>query len=101
MLPDLDPLLHAQLRLQIVSLLMGVRSAEFTHILEKTGASRGNVSIQLKKLSEAGYIKLSKSFGESYPVTTCSITDKGRAAFETYVEAIAHYLHIQNKENEH
>lgn len=92
MLPELDPLLHSQLRLQIVSLLMGVESAEFNHILEQTGATRGNVSVQINKLKEADYVKVKKSFGKSYPVTTCSITAKGRKAFEQYVKVIKGYL---------
>ncbi len=92
MLPELDPLLHSQLRLQIVSVLVGVESAEFNFLLEETRATRGNVSVQLKKLSEAGYINISKAFGESYPVTTCRITDKGLKAFDVYVENISKYL---------
>lgn len=92
MLPDLDPLLHSELRLKIVSILMGVVSAEFNHIMETTGATRGNISVQLKKLEEAGYISINKSFGKSYPVTTCKITEKGGEAFESYVESISKYL---------
>lgn len=92
MLPELDPLLHSQLRLQIISLLIGVESAEFNYILEQTGATRGNISVQLKKLQEAGYLKIKKSFGESYPVTRCEITPKGRAAFEKYVHSISQYF---------
>lgn len=92
MLPSLDPLLHNQLRLQIISLLSGLVSAEFNHILNETGATRGNVSVQLKKLKEADYIKIDKSFGESYPITKCSITDKGRTAFIRYIENISVYF---------
>jgi DNA-binding transcriptional ArsR family regulator len=92
MLPNLDPLLHSQLRLQIISLLVGLDSADFNHILEKTSATRGNVSVQLNKLKQAGYITIKKSFGESYPITKCSITQKGITAFEEYVEAIKVYL---------
>jgi DNA-binding transcriptional ArsR family regulator len=92
MLPPLDPLLHAELRLKIVSILMSVVSADFNHLMETTGASRGNVSVQLKKLDEAGYINIHKSFGKSYPVTTCKITTKGRQAFESYVQSITQYL---------
>ena len=92
MLPDLDPLLHNQLRLQIISLLSGIMSADFNHILDETKATRGNVSVQLKKLKEAGYIDISKSFGQSYPITTCSITDKGRKAFIGYIENISTYF---------
>ncbi len=92
MLPDLDPLLHSELRLKIVSILIGVVSAEFTHIMETTGATRGNISVQLKKLEDAGYISIKKTFGKSYPVTTCKITEQGRVAFESYVESISKYL---------
>lgn len=97
MLPDLDPLLHSQLRLQIVSLLIGVRSAEFNYLLENTGATRGNLSVQLKKLKEAGYLRLHKSFGDSYPVTICEISDKGIRAFEQYVDHISQYLNIDGQ----
>jgi DNA-binding MarR family transcriptional regulator len=89
---ELDPLLHSQLRLSIVSLLMGVKSAEFTYLAEKTGATRGNISVQLKKLEEAGYIEISKSFRDNYPLTTCQITRKGRIAFERYVDSLKDYL---------
>jgi DNA-binding MarR family transcriptional regulator len=89
---ELDPLLHSQLRLSIVSLLMVVRSAEFRYILEKTGATRGNISVQLKNLEEAGYIEIQKTFRNNYPLTTCKITTKGRDAFEKYVNDLQDYL---------
>jgi len=89
---DLDPLLHSQLRLSIISLLMGVKSAEFTFLAEKTGATKGNISVQLKKLEEAGYIMIKKRFRDNYPLTTCTITEKGREAFVNYVDALRDYL---------
>lgn len=92
MFKDLDPLLHNQLRLSIISLMMNVESAEFSWLLEKTEATRGNISVQITKLKDAGYIKVKKSFKKNYPLTTCSITKKGIDAFETYVEAISTYL---------
>jgi DNA-binding MarR family transcriptional regulator len=92
MFKDLDPLLHSQLRLSIISLLIGVKSATFTFLLEKTGATRGNISVQLKKLEEAGYIEIDKSFLDNYPRTTCEITDKGIAAFRNYVDALRDYI---------
>lgn len=92
MFRDLDPLLHSQLRLSIISLLIGVRSATFTFLVEKTGATRGNISVQLKKLTGAGYITIDKSFHDNYPLTTCSITAKGIEAFEKYVDALRDYL---------
>ena len=88
----LDPLLHSQLRLAIVSLLLGVDSAEFTFIKEKTQATAGNLSVQLDKLSEAGYITTKKAFKGKKPVTTCKITRKGIEAFETYVNALKGYI---------
>ncbi|MFZ1688652.1 MAG: transcriptional regulator [Flavobacteriales bacterium] len=88
----LDPLLHNQLRLAVVSLLVGVDSAEFTFIVEHTGATRGNLSVQITKLKEAGYISVAKSFRDNYPLTTCKLTAKGLRAFEKYVEAIKGYL---------
>jgi DNA-binding MarR family transcriptional regulator len=89
---ELDPILHSQLRLSIISLLMGVKSAEFTYLAEKTGATRGNISVQLKKLEEVKYITISKSFRNNYPLTTCSITQKGREAFVQYVDSLKDYL---------
>ena len=88
----LDPILHNLLRLAVVSLLVGVESAEFNFILEKTGATRGNLSVQLTNLKDAGYIAITKSFRDNYPLTTCKLTGKGVKAFETYVEAIKGYL---------
>lgn len=92
MFKELDPLLHSQLRLSIISLLIGLESANFTFLMEKTGATRGNVSVQLKKLEDAGYIKIVKSFKDNYPLTTCKITPKGVAAFEKYVDSLKDYL---------
>ena len=92
MFKDLDPLLHNQLRLSIISLLMNVESAEFNYLLNQTKATRGNVSVQINKLKEAGYIEVTKSFRDNYPLTTCKITKVGLNAFEKYVEAISGYL---------
>ena len=92
MFKDLDPLLHSQLRLATMSLLIGLESAEFTFIKEKTKSTAGNLSIQLDKLSEAGYISIEKSFKGKKPVTTCRITKKGIKAFEEYVNALKQYI---------
>lgn len=92
MFRELDPLLHSQLRLSIISILIGLKSAEFTFLIEKTGATRGNLSVQLKKLEEAGYIEIKKTFKDNYPNTSCSITQKGVQAFENYVDALKDYL---------
>ncbi len=89
---ELDPILHSQLRLAIVSLLIDVESAEFNWLLENTGATNGNLSIQLSKLKEAGYIEVKKSFRNNYPLTSCSITPKGFTAFNDYISALKGYF---------
>jgi len=92
MFRELDPLLHSQLRLAVMSLLLSVDSAEFTFIREKTGSTAGNLSVQLDKLATAGYISVEKSFRSKKPLTTCRITKKGIRAFEDYVEALRQYI---------
>jgi DNA-binding MarR family transcriptional regulator len=92
MFNDLDPLLHSQLRLAVMSLLISVESAEFTFLKEKTTSTAGNLSVQLDKLSEAGYIRVEKSFRGKKPLTTCSITKKGIKAFEDYVNNLKQYI---------
>jgi DNA-binding transcriptional ArsR family regulator len=94
---DLDPLLHSQLRLAIVSLLMGVEEAEFTYLQNKTGATAGNLSIQITKLKEAEYINVEKKFRNNYPQTLCSITPLGRQKFAEYVKALRNYLNPDQK----
>ena len=93
MFKDLDPILHSQLRLAVVSLLISVKSAEFTFIKEKTNSTAGNLSVQINKLKEAGYIDVVKQFKDNYPQTVCNITPKGIEAFEEYVKNLQTYLH--------
>lgn len=88
----LDPLLHSQLRLAVMSLLISVESADFVYIKEQTGATAGNLSVQLDKLSTAGYIEVKKHFEGKRPKTTCKVTQKGVDAFESYVKNIQKYL---------
>jgi DNA-binding transcriptional ArsR family regulator len=92
MFEELDPVLHSQLRLAIMSVLISVETAEFNYLLDKTGATRGNLSVQLANLNEAGYMSINKSFRKNYPLTTCKITPKGVEAFEKYVKALQGYL---------
>lgn len=89
---DLDPLLHSQLRLAIVSILINSEVAEFTYIKEQTNASSGNLSIQISKLKEAGYIKVEKKFRNNYPQTLCKISKLGRTKFEEYVKSLSQYI---------
>ena len=92
MYPKLDPVLHSELRLAVISLLAGVESADFTFIKKQTGATSGNLSVQIDKLSAAGYIAVEKGFKGKMPCTTCSITPAGLEAFRSYVEALKEYI---------
>lgn len=92
MFKELDPILHSQLRLAVMSLLISVREAEFNFIKEKTNATAGNLSVQLNKLKDAGYIEITKQFKDNYPLTTCRISPKGIDAFDQYVKDLQQYL---------
>lgn len=92
MFKELNPLLHSELRLAIMSILLSVESADFVFLREQTGATAGNLSVQLDKLQKAGYITIEKGFKGKMPRTTCCITDEGIAAFEEYVAALRSYL---------
>ena len=92
MFKELDPILHSQLRLAVISLLISVKEAEFTFLKDKTGATAGNLSVQIQKLKDAGYINVTKQFKDNYPQTICKITSTGVNAFEEYVKALQQYL---------
>jgi DNA-binding transcriptional ArsR family regulator len=89
---ELDPILHSQLRLAVISLLIGVKEAEFTFLREKTNSTAGNLSVQIQKLKEVGYIDVVKQFRDNYPLTICKITKQGIKAFEEYVNNLQSYL---------
>jgi len=89
---DLDPILHSQLRLAVISLLVSVKEAEFTFLREKTSSTAGNLSVQLQKLKDAGYIEITKQFKDNYPQTMCRITKVGIKAFEDYVKNLSEYI---------
>ena len=76
---ELDPLLHSQLRLSVMSLLLSVEEADFVWLKEKTEATSGNLSVQIDKLA---------------PRTTCAMTEKGRQAMDVYISTLREYLHI-------
>ncbi|MBC7862710.1 MAG: transcriptional regulator [Bacteroidia bacterium] len=95
---DLDPILHSQLRLAIVSLLVSVKEAEFTFIKEQTNSTAGNLSVQLQKLKEVNYVEIEKSFKNNYPQTLCKITATGIKAFDKYIADLQDYLNY-NKNN--
>jgi DNA-binding transcriptional ArsR family regulator len=95
---ELDSILHSQLRLAVVSLLIGTEVAEFTYIREQTGATAGNLSIQITKLKEAGYIEVTKKFRNNYPQTLCKITSLGHKKFAEYVQNLNDYLNTEKPE---
>ena len=92
MFKKLDPLLHSELRLAVMSLLVELEEADFVYLRETTHATAGNLSVQLDKLSEAGYISVEKTFEGKKPRTICRITPVGLQAFENYVDALKTYL---------
>lgn len=92
MFKDLDPILHSQLRLAVISLLVSVKEAEFTYLKDHTKATAGNLSVQIQKLKDAGYIEVEKKFKDNYPQTLCRITKEGLQAFEDYFKNIQAYL---------
>lgn len=91
---ELDPLLHSQLRLGVMSILMNVAEADFVYLKEKRESTAGNLSVQLDKLSTAGYITVEKSFVGKKTRTLCRVTPTGRHAFEKYVDALKEYLNL-------
>ena len=91
---ELNPLLHSQLRLAIMSILMNVEVADFVYLKEKTESTAGNLSVQLDKLSSAGYISVEKGLSGKRPRTICSITEDGIKAFEEYVDVLKSYLKL-------
>src|SRR5690348_18048483 len=93
---ELDPLLHSQLRLAVMSILISAKEAEFSSLKEKTNATSGNLSVQISKLKEAGYIEIQKQFNNNYPQTLCKITSAGKEAFENYVRSEEHTSELQS-----
>ncbi len=92
MFPKLDPILHSELRLAVMSILIGVDEADFTYLKKQTGATSGNLSVQIDKLMAARYITVEKGFKGKVPHTTCKITTTGQEAFNKYVESLKEYL---------
>lgn len=92
MFKELDPILHSQLRLAVISILITVNEAEFNYLKEQTNATSGNLSVQLQKLKDANYIEVEKQFKNNYPLTICKITVTGIKAFEDYVNNLKKYI---------
>ena len=92
MYKSLNPILHSQLRLAIISFLVSKGSSDFNELKKMSNATSGNISVQLKKLEKAGYISIKKGFLNNYQHTSIKISKKGIDAFEEYVKAIKEYL---------
>jgi DNA-binding MarR family transcriptional regulator len=92
MFRELNPLLHSELRLAVMSILIGVESADFVFLRKQTGATAGNLSVQIDKLQRAGYIEVEKTYRGKIPCTICRMTDVGREAFAEYVDALKSYI---------
>jgi DNA-binding MarR family transcriptional regulator len=85
---QLDEIIHSRIRLAVMAVLISIDEAEFTFLKEKVNATDGNLSTHLKKLEGAGYVAVNKSFEERKPVSRYLLTQKGRRAFEAYVERL-------------
>lgn len=94
MFKELDPLLHSELRLAVMSILLSVDEADFVYLKEQTKATSGNLSVQIDKLNEAGYIEVERGFAGKRTRTVCKITLVGVKAFEDYVESLKSYLKL-------
>ena len=93
MFKELNPLLHSELRLGVMSILISVEEVDFTYLKQETKATAGNLSVQIDKLSKAEYTEVTKTFKGKMPCTLCRITPKGIEAFEEYVEALKTYIY--------
>lgn len=95
MFRELNPLLHSELRLAVMSLLISVEEADFVYIRQQTGATAGNLSVQIDKLNKAGYVEVIKTFKGKMPCTICKMTPQGIEAFEEYVDALKSYISMK------
>jgi DNA-binding MarR family transcriptional regulator len=93
----IDRLIHEPARLMVIALLASVEEADFKYLQQATGLTKGNLSIHLSKLEEAGYIRISKGFRGKFPLTLCSITDEGRRGFESYRKTMLRFYATASK----
>ena len=93
-LDEIDRMIHEPARLAIIVYLSILREADFTYLLHKTKLSRGNLSVQLTKLEEAGYLEIEKRFVNRVPRTMAALTDKGNKALKVYKDNLRRILEI-------
>ncbi len=94
---QLDPVIHSRVRLGVLTILASVKDASFSYLKEKIGATDGNLSANLTRLEGEGFIKVKKTFSGKKPLTTCSITGKGRAAFAEYLRTLESLLPLNTE----
>ena len=88
---ELEKLLFNPVRLKILSFLFSVENASFKKLMEVSGATKGNISVQIKKLEDAELIKVRKKFKGNYPLTLCKITTKGKTSFKVFLNSLQSY----------
>lgn len=91
-LSQIDRVIHEPARLMIVALLASVEEADFQYLYQSTGLTKGNLSVHLSKLEDAGYVKIEKSFRGKYPLTICRLTKEGKAVLDAYRKVIRNIL---------
>ena len=91
---NIDDIIHSRIRLAIMAVLVSVDEAEFIYLREKVGATDGNLSVHLKKLEDAKYISVKKSFAKRKPITHYKLTAAGRKAFEVYIDSLEKLLKV-------
>jgi len=94
---ELDPLLHAPVRLRIVTILADSTDADFVHLRDATGTTDGNLSRHLAKLEDAGYVKITKGYAGKKPRTSCSLTKRGRRALVGYLEELERIVELARR----
>ena len=94
----LDPTIHSPNRLAILSILIAVEFADFNYLKKVTETTDGNLSTHLSKLEQKGLIRIKKSFKKKRPLTTCSITQKGKNAFSEYLKNLEQVLHFNKND---
>jgi len=92
---ELDPIIHSRARLAVLSILISLKKADFNYLKKTIGTTDGNLSIHLSKLEQAGFVSIEKSFRGKKPLTTCSVTEKGRNAFLKYLKTLDGYIHFE------
>jgi DNA-binding HxlR family transcriptional regulator len=96
---DIDDVIHGRLRLGVMAYLAGAKVAEFNELKAQLKATDGNLSVHLRKLEDARYISVEKTYAGRKPLTRLKLTDKGRDAFVAYLDAIGNLVNDSNHSN--